>query len=484
MTAGQFFRRWGVVLALACVALGSWQLAQRGDTDDAAIEPLVYNRALSSPMLSARRLPLTLQAPVVDAAIAPEIELASASSPPNSCLMIRSGNRQIGPDTNPATPLVPASNQKIVTTHVALEVLGPEFRFTTSVRSAADPEAGVVAGDLYLVGGGDPFLVTGDWMSQYTDLDGRTHTRLEELADRVVAAGVSRVAGGVVGDETLYDALRQGPWAERLVSSNQSGPLSALTVNEGFVDWPEVFADSTRLRSPTDNPPLHAASVFAQLLQERGVVIDGAPAAGSAPPGSELASIESPPLRDIVTHVNSFSSNIGAELLVKRLGLELRQEGAIRAGADAMLDHLTATGIPTDGLVVDDGSGLAESNRLTCQALAAILVRAGPQSPLGTSMSIGGIRGSLDERFTDTPAVGRVLGKTGTLNGVRALSGYVLSATEDGRALTFAYIANDEQLVGLETAVREVQDQLLATLTGYPGQPSVADLEPLATTPS
>jgi len=481
MSLGRELRRWALPVILAVVALVAWQAADRANFDpvDIAAEP--YDRGLSTPMLSARRLPHTLRAPVSDELIGAGIDQVTEQlTGQQACVVVRNGDRFLGRIQDPETGLIPASNQKLLTTWAGLEILGPDFTFTTRVVAPGGVAAGVVEGDLYLVGSGDPFLVTEDWLTQYQDFDGRFHTRLEDLADEIVAAGVTSITGSVIGDESLFDDQRYGPWDNRLIVQKQSGPLSALTVNEGFVDWPDVFQASFRPRSDTDDPPLHGASVFNQLLQERNITVGGAPGVGQAPAGAtELAAVLSPPLSDVVTHINSFSSNIGAELLLKRIGVEVAGLGTTSAGAAVVTDLLAQHGVPMQGVLIFDGSGLSEDDRVTCGALAAVLAEAGPDTPLGRSLAIGGIRGSLDERFVDSPATGLVLAKTGSLRGVRALSGYVLSAapSAEGRYVTFAQILNDEDIVE-DNTMFAVQEPLVEVLTGYPSGPSIEELSP------
>ncbi len=479
-------RRWGVVALLGVVSLASWQAADRTDAADARTEPVVYTQQLTTPLLSARRVPRTLQAPVADAALEPSLTNAIAQSPPDTCLVVEAGNRILSPSAKPTEALTPASNQKLLTTFVALELLGSEFRFRTTVRADAAPVGGVVAGNLYVVGAGDPFLSTDGWWAQYDDPEGRFHTRLEDLADAVVAAGITQVTGNVVGDESLYDAERTvSGWANRLIASNQSGPLSALTVNEGFTDWPARTPESTgRVRSA--DPAADAATVLKDLLAARGVAVATGPAtAGVTPPAAiEVAGVESAPLADVVTHVNSFSSNIGAELLLKRLGLYGAGQGTTVAGAGVVQSQLAARGIPTQGLQIDDGSGLAESDRVTCETLAAVLTQAGPDSALASSLSIAGVRGSLAERFdADDAAYQLVYAKTGTLIDVLALSGFVQSSLDPDEELTFAFVANGPQISNQPSA-RAVQDALVSALTGYPQAPSAEVLGPRAPTPS
>ncbi len=476
MDLGRILRSAGLVVVLALSSFGAYRVALGLDTDEVSTSPRLYEQAPTTPMLSPRRIPQTLQAPIIDERIGPVVEQITEVSPTATCIRVQLGDRVMEPSLNPTVGLVPASNQKLLTTYTALGVLGPDFVFETTVRATGPATDGTLDGNLYLVGDGDPFLSTADWWTQYEHTSGRANTRLEALADDV-AAQFSTISGDIVGDESLYDDLRQGPWAERLVAQKQSGPLSALSVNEGFVDWPETDTGVARLRSETSNPPLHAASVFRRLLAERGVTVEGATTADVAPPGARtVATVESPPLTAIVTHINSYSSNFGAELVLKRIGKEVADEGSTAAGAAAMLEFLRTDGLPVAGLVVEDGSGLAETNRLTCPAVSALLTRAGPDSDLGRSLAIGAERGSLLLRFVDSPAAEAVYAKTGTLQGSSALAGFVRSSGEDEFWLTFAYIANEEFIDG--PGVRDVQDQLVVGLTDYGRAPTIRQLSP------
>ncbi|MGF1597476.1 MAG: D-alanyl-D-alanine carboxypeptidase/D-alanyl-D-alanine-endopeptidase [Acidimicrobiales bacterium] len=485
MSVAEIVRRWGLAAVLTLTALVSWQAAERRDTDIAGTDPILYERSLQTPMWSARRIPRTLQAPVADDLVRPDLEALIAGSPPSTCLLVTSEGRTIQPTTNTTLPLVPASNQKLATTFAALDptVLGPDFRFRTRTAVDSLPVDGVVAGNLYLIGDGDPFLSTDDWWRQYEETGGRFHTRLEDLVAAITAAGVTQITGSVIGDETAFDTVRQGPWAERLINSLQSGPLSALTVNENFVSWPSSPTSGGPSRSVTTDPARQAAAVLDSLLRQAGVTIEGEATTGVAPAeATELAAVVSPNLVEVVTHINSYSSNLGAELLMKKMGQIHRGVGSTTAGADVVLATLQAAGVPTEGLTIDDGSGLAESNRLTCQALSAILVSAGPESELASTLSIGGVRGSLAERLDESLADGTVAAKTGTLNDVTALSGFVQSADDPDVELTFAYVTNAPD-VSRDPVVTSLQDVFAAELAAFPGHPAVELLSPLPSVP-
>ncbi len=480
-------RRWLPLAVLITISVVAWRVADIVDVDNASVNPIRYDNELATPVLSARRIPETLRAPVIDANLQPAIAaLVNGSAGNQICLTVEVDDRVLA-EVSQTTPLVPASNEKLLTTYVALKLLGPDYRFTTSVRSDVAISQGVLDGNLYLVGGGDPFLSTDDWWTQYAEASGRAHTRLEDLADAIVATGLTQVTGSLVGDESLFDSVRTGPWPQRLIDQRQSGPLSALAVNEGHTRWPQEYVSATQ-RQQTDNPPLHAADQLAALLRERGVTIGGTDAGLTPATALVIAAVNSPPLLDIITHINSYSSNFGAEIVLKHLGLQVAGVGTTKAGAQAVFDTLQAEGFTVAGLSVLDGSGLAdgvdldsdgipEQDLLTCTLLAEVLDKAEPDSDFARSLSIGGERGSLLTRYEDSPAAGQIFAKTGTLNDVSALSGYVESISEPGTTIIFSYVVNGRE-AGISVSLKDLQRPFIEQLAAYPVGPTIADLDP------
>jgi serine-type D-Ala-D-Ala carboxypeptidase/endopeptidase (penicillin-binding protein 4) len=176
-----------------------------------------------------------------------------------------------------------------------------------------------------------------------------------------------------------------------------------------------------------------------------------------------LATVRSAPLSEVVAAMLRESDNTAAELLVKELGVVKARDGSTAAGTRAVADRLAAAGLPTEGLRLVDGSGLDVGNRTTCALLSATLRRSGGGVPeLSPLLAVAGESGTLSLRLADTPLAGRLRGKTGSINGVTGLVGYV-----DGRrAMSFALVANGAFSDG---AGRLLQDRLVALLAGYPG---------------
>jgi serine-type D-Ala-D-Ala carboxypeptidase/endopeptidase (penicillin-binding protein 4) len=475
----RWLRRSLPLLALLVVAVGSWTTAGAADRDDADVEAVAYPLAPADPVLSARRLPRTLQAPLADLALRPQLDALVAASPDDSCLVVSVAGREVV-GHNPRQPLVPASNQKLLTTWAALEVLGPEATFRTSARSEAPIVDGVLDGDLWLVGDGDPLLMTDPWVGQFDDADQVVRTRFEDLADALVAAGLTRVTGAVVGDESKYDAVRGvATWAPRLVEQSQAGPLSALLVDEGMESFPPVYVNRSSY-VPSADPAVHAAQRLAGNLAERGVTIDQGVRAGAAPPtAAERAAIVSPPMTEVVRMVNAWSNNTAAELLVKAMDHAAGGEGSTAGGVAVMGRAMAEAGLPVEGVAAFDGSGLDEGDRVTCELIHALLDDAGDGSVLATSLPVAGVDGTLRNRFGGTPAEGLVQAKTGSLRGVSALSGFARSATEPDSVTTFAFVANAPGPEGIiDAGVVAQQEPFVAALATYPQAPAVTELGP------
>jgi serine-type D-Ala-D-Ala carboxypeptidase/endopeptidase (penicillin-binding protein 4) len=468
---------------LPAVALfGAWRWADgRGDaaedpvpaTATAAPGPPAHP-ALATPLQSLRRTPTALARDVNLASFQAAVQPLLAAVNDRSCVSVAVDGVDVGA-ANPDLQVIPGSVSKLLVAATALEVLGPDHVFTTRVLGQV--QDGVVQGDLYLVGGGDP-LLSGDWYptSSLERFPVLGQTSLDQLADAVVAAGVTSVAGRVVGDGSRYDDEWYAPGWGNGVAGVEAGPYDALTANDARVRGEELRAS---------DPNEAAAREFATMLAERGVTISGGAASGVAPPvTAEIASITSQPLQTVIAEMLSTSDNNTAEMLVKELGIATAGQGTRGAGIDAVLDALSRWGIDLGGVVIADGSGLALDNRLTCRVLMAVLERTGASSALGQGLSIAGSTGTLADAFVDSPVAGRLLGKTGTLNNppfnadppaVKSLAGYL--PVEGGGEIEYALVLNGDTISD-QSEYRPIWDLLAETLAGYPAGAGPADLGP------
>lgn len=472
-----------VVAVVLLVGSGTAHAAEQRD-GPAVAEPIVVGEselALATPVLSARRAPALLRSAAADEAVAEIADEVVEAAEDTSCLVITDGRRIIYRH-NEQLPLIPASTQKIGVSAAALDLLGPDHTFVTSVAAASAPDAaGVVDGDLFLVGGGDPLLVTEGFRTTLYQPDQRAVSDFSQLADALVEAGLTEVRGGVIGDESRYDSERSVPtWPDRHLTTETVGPLSALRVNLGSTGLslnPEVAAPD---RQPGD-PPFLAAETLRTLLEDRGVEVQGPPDVGETPAEvSVLAEHQSPPLSVVVDEIMAWSNNGAAEMLLKEIGLAAYGEGSSEAGAAHVYAYLESADLDVAGIEFRDGSGLDEGNRLTCQMLTMLLGRLDQESAVVEGLAVAGDYGTLHNRLRNTPAEGRVRAKTGTLNSVVALAGYV--DTTGDRTLTFASLMNIPP-EGAPEATADRHDDLVLELAHYPRVPLLEDVQPLAPVP-
>jgi D-alanyl-D-alanine carboxypeptidase/D-alanyl-D-alanine-endopeptidase (penicillin-binding protein 4) len=324
---------------------------------------------------------------------------------------------------NEARPLAPASNEKLTVTFAALTSLGADYRIETDAFGEGTIEGTTLKGRLVLQGHGDPTLSSSD---------------LVVLARQVRAAGIRRVAGAIVGDESYFDARRTAPGWKPSFYINESPPLSALTVDR---DW---YVDHV-----STVPALAAAFKFRTALRRAGVLVVGPATTGKATAdASLLGAVESPPLSEILRYMDHESDNFTAELLIKQLAAANGSVGSTAAGATAVFGTLLGAGVRVGGVRLVDGSGLSYLDRLTARAVAGLLRVAWADPDVGPSLfaalPIAGVNGTLRHRLRSGPARGKVVAKTGTLNIASALSGfvrrrYVFSVLQNGYPLAVSW---------------------------------------------
>jgi D-alanyl-D-alanine carboxypeptidase/D-alanyl-D-alanine-endopeptidase (penicillin-binding protein 4) len=461
------------LLALTAIAGGAVALqiehTRVPQTSDALVAPI-------TPVLSARRVPDIVAAPVADRRLAARLTELLGQSPGATCLVVDADGHEVFA-AQPTTPMTPASLLKLLTGATAIDKLGADTRLRTEVRANAPVAGGVVGGDLYLVGGGDPLLMTADYFAALKHPPAE-RSSLEALADSVVAAGVRSVNGNVIGDESRYDGVRYNPrWSAGIASEVSIGPMTALTVNGGLDEYPPSPDVHRPAPHPAPDPPAMAAERFAALLRERGVAIAGGPARATTPAGSvEIAHLDSSPVSALVQEMLRESDNTTAELLAKEMGVRSSASGTTDAGLAVVSQEIAALGLPTDGATMVDGSGLSTDNKVTCSAVQDLLDHTGPGGTLAAGLPVAAQTGTLEKRFTSQGVAGRLRAKTGTLNQVTALAGFL--STARGSGLTFTYILNLQRSRRITEDDIAMQDQLAAILDTYPEAPETAVLGP------
>jgi len=394
--------------------------------------------------------------------------------------------------------MMPASNMKIVTLAAAADRLGWAYTYETKVFAVGPVEAGVLAGDLLVVGSGDPSIGEGDRAMPEA---------FNSCADALQARGIRTIAGRVIGDDNAFDddglgfgwswddlpddyaagvsalqfnenavrltvtpAMDVGDWAGVSVAPASSGMTIDSALKTGAADAPPSIsarrlpgsshlvlrgtiplgsAPLTRLVS-VDNPTQFFVNALRAALIARGIDVRGPAvdiddlARAPALPEAPLLIYKSPPLSTLAMRLMKVSQNLYAETLLKTIGAAAGTPTAIggRAAAQAALQ---AWGVGPDALIQRDGSGLSRYDYVSPEALVTILAHvdrdASLKAPFEAALPIAGKDGTLSNRMKGTAAEGNARAKTGSMANVRGLSGFV--ATANGEALAFSILANN-----------------------------------------
>ncbi len=413
---------------------------------------------------------------------------------------------------------VPASNAKLLTAAAALVRLGADFRWTTTVVARGARRGDTLAGDLVVVGRGDPtFAVdaTGDSVDEL-------HA-LRPWVDSLASRGIRVVRGRVTGDASAFPGAPLGRgWAWDDLDADYAAPVGALQFNESAA-WIEVEPSiapgaaaslllvprdaplrvfGTIATAPADSGPAqftwsrapfgdsvtvsgrlpagHATAILpvsvpdptryfeaalTQTLAEGGIPVLGAAAADSAP-AETLFTWQSPPLSQVLPLLLKPSQNQIGETLLRTLGLQVKGAGSVDSGKAALRDALPELGVAPDSWVLADGSGLSRYDDVAPEAIAAVLVAMyhRPDFPVFfDALPVAGEDGTLATRFLGTSAAGNVHAKTGSMSGVRSLSGYV--RTPDGETLVFAILANG--VTAPRRVVEGAQERIVERLAAF-----------------
>jgi serine-type D-Ala-D-Ala carboxypeptidase/endopeptidase (penicillin-binding protein 4) len=331
-----------------------------------------------------------------------------------------------------------ASNTKLFTTSTALDRLGPDARLVTRVWTGGPVTGGMLDGSLYLVGDGDPTF-------------GRPE--VEALAQDIKNAGITHVTGKVLVDDTIFDR-RRGLGKSPNKPNPYVGPLSGLSYEFGL-SGPGFSA----------KPEIDAGLTFKAELEDRGVAVGGDVGYGKASAQVEatdpIASVISEPISELVEQTNEPSNNFFAEMLLKRLAAEPGHPGTTRGGAQIVRAYARKLGTRVR---VKDGSGIGRKDQTSAEhvgELLAAMLDEPTEDAFYESLPRAGIEGTLSNRMEGTAAEGRCRAKTGTINGVSALSGYCEIA---GGPVAFSILMNG---VGNVTAARDIQDRIVVTIARY-----------------
>jgi serine-type D-Ala-D-Ala carboxypeptidase/endopeptidase (penicillin-binding protein 4) len=412
---------------------------------------------------------------------------------------------------------MPASNMKNFTVATAMERLGPDYKFVTSVYAEAKPDAnGIVRGNLRVVGSGDVSISTAFFGTSPSDPE-TYYKGIDRLVDVIAAAGVKRIEGDLIGDESHFKGSAiPGSWEYDDLQWYYGAEISALPINDNAVDLSVTpgniggpcvvnilptntiyqianscvttpaatkrtlsvnkqidrnmltisgtipVGDAFRNSITFSHPAELFISILKQRLEKRGIVVTGSTKTIKEAPvipckdcrEEVIAKLESPPFREIAAKTMKPSQNMYTETILWTLGEEERKRALIAPTAAApdssdlglgvVRNFLTSIGVPADGIVQHDGSGLSRHDLITPGAVVTLYTYMAKQSPNAQawrdSLTIGGVDGTLANRFKGTAAAGNIRGKTGTIDQVSALSGYM--STAGGEPVVVSIVVN------------------------------------------
>ncbi|MBP3194832.1 MAG: D-alanyl-D-alanine carboxypeptidase/D-alanyl-D-alanine-endopeptidase [Cardiobacteriaceae bacterium] len=403
----------------------------------------------------------------------------------------------------------PASVTKIFTTAAGLIAMGDDYRYPTRFFVDAMPDKdGVVNGNLYIQGGGDPFLV---------------EERLRDFIKELRGKGVRHIAGNIIIDNSLYkleldekdtfdfDGNQYSaynavpspimvnfrtikiiftPAGKKGVNISLSPQINnwqidnQMTVNSGkcsdnFNPTPELSRDdkgfavlrltgkySTNCGKSDISVVMGEAIeqmyyLFRDLWYAEGGSFDGRGEIGVVPNSAALIYTgQSLPMSELVQKMNTMSNNVMTRQLMLTLGAYLYDvPGNLEKGRKGVLETLTAFGVATDGAIIDNGSGLSRKTRISAQGFSSLLINMYRseklREPFWNSLAVVGETGTLKKRFKGTPMQGKIRGKTGTIDKVRGFAGYVQAAS--GRVFVVVMIGNDNAAL----PSRYMQDDVL-----------------------
>jgi PBP4 family serine-type D-alanyl-D-alanine carboxypeptidase len=464
-----------------------------------SVNPASSGEAPSPPELASKLEPLLNSPPLSEAQVGLSI--------------VQISNGEAIFNHNADQSFIPASNQKLLLSATALARLGADFRFRTPLLADSAPEgSGVLHGNLYLQGHGDPTL---------------TCSALAAFVQTLKKDGVCCIAGDLVGDDSYFSGSPFGSgWLEEDLDKSYAAPASAicleenllkvtvlpggqvggkalcevdpasplvsianncLTVKKGGRCWTSlsrINGNSFRLTGriavghspivhvmPVRSPSLLAVSVLPEMLKAAGIKLKGPARLGVVPKDALLLDTAySPTLSQILKAMNKESNNHYAEQILRTLGAEVSGVGDDLAGTQAISDYLKTLLAVSNLPVICDGSGLSPKNSLSPSLLTALLAKL-PHlpywEPFRDSLPIAGVDGTLKRRLKGTPAQGKIYAKTGTLKGVSSISGYVMG--NDRPLLAFSLLVND--IHAPLASVIQAEDSICSALWEYAATP-------------
>jgi serine-type D-Ala-D-Ala carboxypeptidase/endopeptidase (penicillin-binding protein 4) len=357
---------------------------------------------------------------------------------------------------NHTESMIPASNTKLFTTATALELMGGNHLLSTKILADDDElRDGTIEGNIYIKGFGNPTFSSED---------------LEELVNQLYQSGLRKITGNVVGDDTYFDDVySRDDWISEERANVKLPPISALVIDRNRTIVTKKRKGKYRnYFVNVKNPPLFAAEILREKLISFGVEVVGKPISGQTDKNAKPLVDSSIELRELLQMINKHSDNFYAECLFKTLGSAYSgQQGNSFFSTQAILNYIEDNNIYSTGTKIVDGSGISRFDQVTAGALVGLLEKVyfniKQFDDFFNSLSIAGIDGTLHKRMIGTPAENNFRGKTGTLNGISSLAGYVTTADGDDIIVCMMF----EFSTGGASKYKNIQDRIIEILAGW-----------------
>ena len=357
---------------------------------------------------------------------------------------------------NHTQSMIPASNTKLFTSATALEFMGGDYLISTKIfTDDYDLSDGSIDGNIYIKGFGNPTFTIDD---------------LEDIVDQIFDSGIRIINGNVVGDDTYFDDVySRDDWINEERANVNLPPISALVIDRNRTVVRKKRKGKYRnYFVNVDNPPLFAAKKFREELISKNIKVTGNAISSTTPDSAVLVFESAITLSELMQSINKNSDNFYAECLFKNLGAVYSgKQGNSFFSTQAILNYIGDNGIYSTGTKIVDGSGISRFDQVTAGALVGLLEKLyfniSQFDYFYNSLSIAGVDGTLKKRMIGTTAENNFRGKTGTLNGVSSISGYVTNGDGDDIIVCILF----EFTRGGANKHKDIQDRIIEALANW-----------------
>jgi D-alanyl-D-alanine carboxypeptidase/D-alanyl-D-alanine-endopeptidase (penicillin-binding protein 4) len=357
---------------------------------------------------------------------------------------------------NHTRSMIPASNTKLFTTATALQIMGGDFILYTKILTDNNTlKDSIVEGNVYIKGLGNSVFTSND---------------LDSLVNEISKIGITKITGDIIGDDTFFDDVyTRDDWIKDEKANVKLPPVSALVIDRNTKHVRKKRRGRWRTyRVNVANPPQFAAELLKEKLEDSGIKVGGKATIGETPLTATMLVQSSVVLNDLIQLINKNSDNFLAECLFKTIGaIASGKQGNSFYSTQTILTFIKDNAIYSDGTSVVDGSGISRFDQITVGAIVGLLekmyfdLKNFPD--FYNSLSIAGVDGTLEKRINKNGENINFRGKTGTLNGVSSLSGYLTTKSSDELIVSMIF----EFTRGGANKYRNAQDKIIKILNDW-----------------